>query len=344
MDAVIVAAHCSRIRRERSGLVTGFELITIFRLNHGVGLVVTAERGELLWAHDFLHTGERCKAHDSLLSELTVCTIGQIKISHTVAAVQIDAIAAEMFIFVGHKPHIGKQHVAVDCPCNVLLTVVTSGDECNVLVAARITVVHQAAKKCIIAAQITVNLLTVDAVAVLCIVKTVNVKQRNVKIQADNIVFKAAHHQIIQIRLCTEKPRLCKAFRFQHSAHGKAGRTVTADDIDLTHEILRIPDARFCGGHLWNRIRHFRTTAHRPRHGQNSLAAFARVIPNCLAFDVRGIEVPAGFFGIGVKDVVVDDAVCVRRAASSNACVAGKRQRWIDRVYVGTVCPFGDNF
>ena len=161
MDAVIVAAHCSRIRRERSGLVTGFELITIFRLNHGVGLVVTAERGELLWAHDFLHTGERCKAHDSLLSELTVCTIGQIKISHTVAAVQIDAIAAEMFIFVGHKPHIGKQHVAVDCPCNVLLTVVTSGDECNVLVAARITVVHQAAKKCIIAAQITVNLLTV---------------------------------------------------------------------------------------------------------------------------------------------------------------------------------------
>lgn len=120
--------------------------------------------------------------------------------------------------------------------------------------------------------------------------------------------------------------------------------TVTADDIDLTHEILRIPDARFCGGHLWNRIRHFRTTAHRPRHGQNSLAAFARVIPNCLAFDVRGIEVPAGFFGIGVKDVVVDDAVCVRRAASSNACVAGKRQRWIDRVYVGTVCPFGDNF
>lgn len=247
MDAVIVAAHCSRIRRERSGLVTGFELITIFRLNHGVGLVVTAERGELLWAHDFLHTGERCKAHDSLLSELTVCTIGQIKISHTVAAVQIDAIAAEMFIFVGHKPHIGKQHVAVDCPCNVLLTVVTSGDECNVLVAARITVVHQAAKKCIIAAQITVNLLTVDAVAVLCIVKTVNVKQRNVKIPADNIVFKAAHHQIIQIRLCTEKPRLCKAFRFQHSAHGKAGRTVTADDIDLTHEILRIPDARFCG-------------------------------------------------------------------------------------------------
>ena len=341
---MIVAAHCSRIRRERSGLVTGFELITIFRLNHGVGLVVTAERGELLWAHDFLHTGERCKAHDSLLSELTVCTIGQIKISHTVAAVQIDAIAAEMFIFVGHKPHIGKQHVAVDCPCNVLLTVVTSGDECNVLVAARITVVHQAAKKCIIAAQITVNLLTVDAVAVLCIVKTVNVKQRNVKIPADNIVFKAAHHQIIQIRLCTEKPRLCKAFRFQHSAHGKAGRTVTADDIDLTHEILRIPDARFCGGHLWNRIRHFRTTAHRPRHGQNSLAAFARVIPNCLAFDVRGIEVPAGFFGIGVKDVVVDDAVCVRRAASSNACVAGKRQRWIDRVYVGTVCPFGDNF